>query len=106
MPDELVTDEDVRVLCYETEGEKLGNPHVTRKFLEFDIYVRAQVLYTATDDRLQRRDKLIFQRLKALLTGASHVCGLRFCYEDDYHLGAKTVGYKRYHAVFSYLQTN
>jgi hypothetical protein len=27
MPDELVTDEKVRVVYYETEGSKLGNPH-------------------------------------------------------------------------------
>lgn len=105
MPDELVTDEDVRVLCYETEGVKLSNPRVTKKFLEFDIFVRNAVLYTATSDRLQRRDKLIFKRLKALLTGDTYVCNLRFTYEDDYHLGTKTVGFRRYHAVFSYTQT-
>ena len=32
--------------------------------------------------------------------------GLHIRYEDDYHLGTKTVGYRRYHAVFSYKQTN
>ncbi len=105
LPDELVKDEDVRVIYYETEGAKLGDPHITKKKLEFDIYVRNDVLHTATNDRLQRRDKLIFQRLKELLTGSTYVCCLRFTYEDDYHLGAKTVGYRRYHAVFSYKQT-
>lgn len=106
MPDALLTDEDVRVIYYETEGTKLNDPHVIRKKLEFDIYVRSQVLYTATNDRLQRRDKLIFQRIKWLLTGTPYVCQLRFTYEDDYHLGAKTAGFKRYHAVFSYKQTH
>ena len=105
MPDELLTDEDVRILYYETEGMRLG-AGVTQKFLEFDIFVKNAVLYTATADRLQRRDKLIFHRLKALLTGERYVCNLRFTYEDDYPLGVKTVGYRRYHAVFSYKQTN
>jgi hypothetical protein len=105
MPDELLTDEDVRILCYETEGVKFGSDKVTKKYLEFDIFVKASVLYTATDDRLQRRDKLIFGRLKTLLTGETYVCNMRFTYEDDYHLGVKTVGYRRYHAVFSYKQT-
>lgn len=31
MPDEPVIDEQVRVVYYETEGTKLGSPHVTRK---------------------------------------------------------------------------
>jgi len=105
LPDELLTDEDVRILYYETEGVRLG-AGVTKKYLEFDIFVKNAALYTASDDRLQRRDKLIFQRLKTLLTGERYVCNLRFTYEDDFHLGVKTVGYRRYHAVFSYKQTN
>lgn len=105
LPDELVTDEDVRILYYETEGSTHGNPHVLLKLLEFDIFVRNASLYNATNDRLQRRDKLILGRLKHLLLGDTYVCGLRFAYVDDYHLGAKTVGYRRYHAVFSYKQT-
>lgn len=99
MPDELIVDEGVRVICYEEEGTKFGTPHVIRKNLAFDIYVKEANLYNATNDRLQRRDKLIAQRLKALLLWKEHVCGLRFQYEDEYHLGAKTVGYRRYHLV-------
>lgn len=103
MPDELVTDEKVRVIYYETEGSKLNNdPHITKKYLEFDIYVEAESLYNVGSDRLCRRDKKISQRLKELLTGERYVCGLRFTWEDDYHLGAKTVGYRRFHTVFSY----
>lgn len=105
LPDELMVNEDVRVVYYETEGTKLGTPHVTRKYLAFDIYVKETALYNATADRLQRRDKLICQKLKELLTDKPHVCNLRFQYEDDYHLGAKTIGYRRYHVVFSYVQT-
>ena len=105
MPDELIVDEDVRVICYETEGTKLGTPHVTKKYLAFDIYVKDKELYNVSNDRLQRRDKKICQRLKELLTEKEHVCGLRFAYEDEYHLGAKTIGYRRYHVVFSYVTT-
>ena len=85
MPDEPVVNESVRVVYYETEGNKLGSPHVIRK--------------------MKRRDKLIVQRIRELLTGQTHVCHLRFQYEDDYHLGTKTIGYRRYHAVFSYVIT-
>jgi len=105
MPDEPVVNEDVRVIYYEEEGSKLGTPHVTKKILSFDIYVKESMLYNATNDRLQRRDKLIAQRLKELLLWKEHVCGLRFQYEDEYHLGARTIGYKRYHLVLSYKTT-
>ena len=105
MPDEPVVDEDVRIIYYDEEGSKLGTPHVTKKILAFDIYVKESNLYNATNDRLQRRDKLIVQRLKELLFWKEHVCGLRFQYEDEYHLGAKTIGYKRYHLVLSYKTT-
>lgn len=41
MPDEAVTTEQVRVIYYETEGQKLGGDiHILQKRLEFDIYVR------------------------------------------------------------------
>lgn len=105
MPDEPVVNEDVRVIYYEEEGSKLGTPHVTKKILSFDIYVKESMLYNATNDCLQRRDKLIAQRLKELLLWKEHVCGLRFQYEDEYHLGARTIGYRRYHLVLSYKTT-
>ncbi len=105
MPDELIIDEDVRIVYYETEGAKHGNPHVTKKYLAFDIYIKEESLYNADNDRLKRRDKLICQRLKELLTGSIHVCGLRIQYEDEYHLGSKTIGYRRYHLVLSYMTT-
>ena len=105
MPDEPIVNEDVRVIYYEEEGYKFGTPHVTKKILSFDIYVKESMLYNATNDRLQRRDKLIAQQLKELLLWKEHVCGLRFQYEDEYHLGARTIGYKRYHLVLSYKTT-
>ena len=64
MPDAPVVDETVRVIYYETEGMKFGSPHVTKKYLAFDIYVKSNALYNADADRLKRRDKLIAQRLK------------------------------------------
>ena len=64
MPDEPVVDETVRVIYYETEGVKLGSPHVSKKYLAFDIYVKNDMLFNADRDRLKRRDKLIAQRLK------------------------------------------
>lgn len=105
MPDEQIIDESVRVIYYDTEGTKLGSPHVTKKYLAIDIYTREDSLYNTGEDRLQRRDKLVAQRIKVLLTGKEHVCGLKFLYEDEYHLGAKTIGYRRYHIVFSYITT-
>lgn len=105
MPDEPIVNEDVRVIYYDEEGSKLGTPHVTKKILSFDIYVKESMLYNATNNRLQRRDKLIAQRLKELLLWKEHVCGLRFQYEDEYHLGARTIGYRRYHLVLSYKTT-
>lgn len=105
MPDELVFDEHVRIVYYDTEGTKLGSPHVTKNYLAMDIYTHETSLYNVTRDRLQRRDKQIAQRLKELLTDREHVCGLKFLYEDEYHLGAKTIGYRRYHIVFSYVTT-
>ena len=33
MPDELVLNEDVRVICYETEGTQLGSPHVATSLM-------------------------------------------------------------------------
>ena len=50
MPDEPVVDENVRVIYYETEGVKLGSPHVTKKYLAFDIYVKSDFLYNADTD--------------------------------------------------------
>lgn len=105
MPDEPVVNEEVRIVYCEEEGAKFGTPHVTKKYLAFDIYVKENSLYNATSDRLQRRDKLIVQRLKELLIWKEHVCGLRLQYEDEYHLGAKTIGYRRYRLVLSYLTT-
>ena len=76
MPDELLIDEQARIVYYETEGSKLGSdPHIPKKYLHFDMYVQEKVLYNVDADRLRRRDKIIGQRLKELLTGERYVCG-------------------------------
>lgn len=106
LSDEPVTNEKVRILYYDTNGSKLNDdPHITKKFLELDIYVKNAELYNADVDRLRRRDIMIGQRIKELLTNRRYVCNMRYTYEDDFALGAKTIGYRRWHLVFSYKVT-
>lgn len=57
MPDELVTDQKVRVIYYESDGVGMNVPGMSIRFLEFDIFVHDSVLRTATRDRLKGRDK-------------------------------------------------
>ena len=104
-PDEILTDEQVRIACYDTEGRDTGNKNVKLRYKEFDIYVKRDVLHSATKDRLQYRYDLIADRLKYLLLKDEHVCGLHFEYEDEHNLFTKMTGYKRYHVVFSYKTT-
>lgn len=100
--DELLTTENVRILYYDNQGRETGNKNIRLKYKEFDIYVKQNILYTATPDRLKSRTALIAERLKYLLLNKYHICGQHFRYEDEYDLWTKTVGYKRYHIVFSY----
>ena len=101
-PDAILTNELVRVNHYDTQGYDTGNKNVVRKYKEFDIYVKESVLYDATNDRLKARTQLIAERIKYLLLRRFHICELHFDYRDEYDLWTKTVGYKRYHIVFSY----
>jgi len=101
---ELLTDEEVRVLYYESEGRSIGDG-VLRKFLHFDIYVKRSVLNTVSKDALQRRDKLIARRIRDLLTGSRYVQNMRYRYEDDFDMGAKFQPYKRYHITFTFATT-
>ena len=104
-PDEIITDELVRIVHHDKEGVEFGNPNVRSRYKEFDIYVRNDVLHTATRDRLQNRYDLITERIKHLLIRYDTVCHLRFRFVDDYNLFTKTPGYKRYHVVFAYKTT-
>lgn len=64
---ELLISEPVRILYWDSEGRDSGNMNVRNKYKEFDIFVRDDVLHTATNDRLQNRYDLIAERLKYLL---------------------------------------
>ena len=102
---ELLTDEKVRIIYYDSDGSDTGNKDVLNRYKEFDIFVKDDVLHTATKDRLQNRYDLICERLKYLLLREPVVCNMRFRFGNSYNLCTKTAGYKRYHVVFSYKTT-
>lgn len=104
-PDELLTNEAVRIAHYDAQGYSTGNKNVRLKYKELDIYVKESVLYNATNDRIKSRCNLICERLKYLLQKDQYFCGLRFGYEDDYDMWTKVVGYKRYHLTLYYKTT-
>lgn len=98
----MVTKEKVRISHYDTRGGDTGNMNVRMKYKEFDIFVKDTELHNADVDRLKSRSEMIAERLKYLLLRDRNICGLRFAYEDEYDLWTKTIGYRRYHIVFSY----
>ena len=102
---EILINEPVRIVYWDSEGRESGNMNVRNKYKEFDIFVKDDILHNATEDRLQFRYDLIAERLKYLLLKDIHVQHLRFKFEDEYNLWTKTIGYKRYHIVFSYKTT-
>jgi hypothetical protein len=104
-PDEVITNEKVRVAYYDTQGQMDKYHKVRRKWKEFEIYVHKDVLHTATSDRLQKRYDLIAGRIKYLLLRNYHVCGLHFEYADEFLLYTRVVGYLRYHLDFGYIVT-
>lgn len=103
--DELLVNEKVRIVYYDTKGWDTGNKNVRLKYKEFDIYVKEDFLYNANNDTLKSRANLIAERLLYLLVREQTVCQLHFAYEDEFDMWTKTVGYKRYHIVFSYKTT-
>lgn len=103
--DQLLNNEQVRVVHYDNKGSGTGNKNVLLQYKEFDIYVKKTQLYNATNDRLKSRAKLISERLKYLLLREKHIYGLHFEYENEFNLWTKTIGYVRYHIVFSYKTT-
>lgn len=104
--DEILTDEKVRVVYYDSQGRDTGNKNVFNRYKEFDIYVRYDVEHNADNDRLKKRYKLIAERLKFLLLGRDHIYHMHFSCDDPGHnLYTKMVGYRRYHIVFRYKTT-
>lgn len=104
-PDELVLNEDVRVLFYDEAGKETSHPFVTRKIFSIDVYVKESKLYGVEADYTKRRDILIFQKIKALIANGKRIGGYKFTCYDDYPLSCKTEGYVRHHAVFYYKKT-
>lgn len=102
--DEIITNEDVRVCYFQSQGRSIGM-NALKKYWNFDIYVKDSVLHTATTDMLQSRDEMIAEKLKELLTDNRYVCQMRFHYEDSYDMYTKLIGYHRYRIVFSYKTT-
>ena len=84
-PDEIVTDEKVRIAFFDSEGRDSGNCNIKNKYKEFDIYVKKDSLHNATSDRLQKRYRLIADRIKYLLIREYHICNMHFDYEDEYN---------------------
>ena len=60
--DELLVNEKVRIVYYDRAGWDTGNKNVKLRYKEFDIYVKEDVLYNATDDTLKSRANLISER--------------------------------------------
>lgn len=102
--DEIITNEDVRVCYFQSQGRSIGM-NALKKYWNFDIYVKDSVLHTATTDMLQSRDEMIAEKIKELLTDNRYVCQMRFHYEDSYDMYTKLIGYHRYRIVFSYKTT-
>lgn len=82
--DEMIINEQVRIVHCDTQGRGYGNPHVKLKYKAFDIYVKDTALYNATNDRIKSRCNLIAERLKYLLLKNTYTYGLRIAYEDEY----------------------
>ena len=100
-PDEILTDEDVRICYSEDSGRSLGS-NCLKKFFNCDVYVKTKNLHDCGNDLLAFRTDKICQKLKELLTTEKYVCMIDFTYEDDYDLFSKLAGYTRHRIVFSY----
>lgn len=100
-PDELVTNEDVRICQGELAGRPIGK-QMLKKMLFFDIYVKNDHLHDTENDMLVFRTDRICEKMKEMLTDNKQVCNIEFRYEDDYDLFTKMVGYTRHRIVFSY----
>lgn len=107
---ELLTDEKVRIVYYDSQGTPTPNRFVANRFKEFDIYVKDEFVHPTLEhqfsyDWMKCRYDAIAERLKVILLKNGGFRGQRFYFEDEYDLWTKTIGYKRYHIVFSYQTT-
>lgn len=103
--DELLTNEQVRIVTNDEQGSATWNPNVRVKYKNFDIFVSEKVEHTADVDRLRSRQVMIAERIKYLLLRNRTCENMRFWYEDEYDQWTKTVGYKLYRVTFFYKTT-
>lgn len=104
--DEILKDENVRIVYWNADQAEIQK-NVFEHCLEFSIYVRNSHVYDVDKDRLKRRDIAIAERLEWLLARRrSRVEHMAFRLLGFYDVSTKTIGYKVYHAVFSYYTTH
>ena len=103
---ELLTDEDVRIVYSDIQGSDTTVSNVRKNMLTFDIYVKQEELHNIDDDRLIARTDLIAERLYKILTQDRYVAdtGYRFWIAGDWDLGTRTVGYARKSIAFYYMK--
>lgn len=106
MSDVLITNEQVRIMYADVEGAAMNIPQMSKRYLEFDIYVRDKHLHNYDSDRLRSRHQLIAERIKYLLTRTKFVENMCFTVIDEFDLGTKTIGYDRYHLIVEYKKTH
>lgn len=66
-PDEILTNEDVRICYSEYTGRNLGS-NCLKKILNCDVYVKTNHLHDYGNDLLAYRTDMICQKLKEILT--------------------------------------
>lgn len=100
----LLEDQKVRIVYADIQGEDANVPNVRKNMMTFDIYVKKDCLYNATNDRLQMRTQLIADRLLQLLTQERYTERYRFWIAGDWDLGTSTIGYARYSLALYYMK--
>lgn len=102
----LLTNENVRILYYDSQGQNTDNPNVRKKIMTFDIFVKNEHAHDVGEDRLMMRSQLIAERLMYLLTKDRYInkSGYRFWIAGDWDLGSRTSGYTRYCVSFYYMK--
>lgn len=100
----LVSNEDVRIVYADVQGEDSTTPNVRKNMMTFDIFVKKEHLHNVTNDRLQYRTEMIADRLLELLTTKRYTERYRFWIAGDWDLGTNTIGYARYTLALYYMK--